>query len=85
MNEDSEVEKATDDLIEFLKYAESWNKEKKIVRVWQQKEGQFVFPMKVGIQVRGQMIYPYTSMFQTEDAIRESAKREIEEKTKNSY
>lgn len=70
-----ELEKATEYIIDFLEYAEKWNKENKIVKIKWQKDGQFIVPIyNIYIQFQERIIYPYHAMFQTADEIREESK-----------
>lgn len=73
INEKSEISESTEYLIDFLVYVEKWNKENKIIKVSQQKEGQFVIPIKVYLKTEKTRIYPYNAMFVTADKIREEA------------
>lgn len=75
VNDPEKVDEATELLIDFLEYAEKWNKENKIVNIWQQKEGQFVMPIKVYIQIQGKNIRPYNAMFQTAEEVRGEVKK----------
>ena len=77
INKTNEIMEATEQLIEFLEYAEKWNKENKIIKVSQQKEGQFVVPIKVYLKTEKTRIYPYNAMFVTADEIREEAKKSM--------
>ncbi len=74
IEETSQISEATEYLIDFLEYAEKWNKENKIIKVWQQKEGQFIVPIKVYIKDKEKMIHPYHAMFVTADDIRNEVK-----------
>lgn len=75
VNETTELETVTEYLIEFLEYAEKWNKENKVVKVWQQKQGQFIVPIEIYIKVKEKIIYPYNAMFQTKEEIRQEARK----------
>ncbi|MCI8621249.1 MAG: hypothetical protein HFJ50_05920 [Clostridia bacterium] len=75
-NNEEEVKEKTGYIIEFLKYAEKWNKENKIFKYKQQKNGQFVMPIRnIYIKIGEERIYPYNSLFQTEDEIMKEAMR----------
>ena len=72
-----DIEQATEYLINFLEYAEKWNKENKIVKISQQKNNQFVVPIwRIYIKIQEKRIYPYNMMFQTADEIREEVKKQ---------
>lgn len=73
-NED-ELSKATEYLIAFLEYSEKWNKENKIVEIQWQKEGQFIVPIDVYIEIQERIIYPYNAMYQTVDEIKNEVQR----------
>lgn len=65
--------------IEFLEYAEKWNKGNKVLKNAWQKEGQFIVPINIGIQINEDIIYPYNGMYQTADDIRTNANNYINE------
>ena len=44
-----------------------------------QKEGQFIVPINIGIQINEDIIYPYNGMYQTADDIRTNANNYINE------
>ena len=76
INTYDELISATDTVIKFIQYAENWNKiNKKVVHVWQQKEGQFVIPLQLNIYLKkgDSVILPYSSMFQTAEEIKEQS------------
>ena len=77
VDKDGDIEQATEYLINFLEYAEKWNKENKIVKISQQKNNQFVVPIwRIYIKIQEKRIYPYNMMFQTADEIREEDKKQ---------
>ncbi len=80
-----EVEEAVEYIIEFLEYAEKWNKENKVVKIWQQKKNEFIVPIRnVYIKIQDNVIYPYHALFQTADEIRNDAKEQLTEISKLS-
>ena len=78
VNEIEKLNEGTEALISFLEYAESWNKENKIVNIWQQKNGQFIMPIDIYIVFKEKEIHPYNKGFQTADEIREEVKNAVE-------
>lgn len=72
---EEELSKATEYLIAFLEYSEKWNKENKIVEIQWKKAGQFIVPIKVYIEMQEKIIYPYNTMYQTADEIRNEVQR----------
>ncbi len=72
---EEELDRATEYLIAFLEYSEKWNKENKIVEIQWQKDGQFIVPIEIYIKMQEKIIYPYNTMYQTADEIRNEVKR----------
>lgn len=77
INTYEELLDGTQIILDFLNYAEKWNKDNnKVVYLWQQKEGQFVMPLSSSICLKEEdfIFSPYTGCFQTSDEIIENAK-----------
>ena len=76
ISEEKELELATERILDFLQYAEDWNKENKIIKYKYQKEGQFcVAPIGMTyIKINDKIISPYSELYITTDKIRENAK-----------
>lgn len=76
ISEEKELELATELILDFLQYAEDWNKENKIIKYKYQKEGQFcVAPIGMTyIKINDKIISPYSELYITTDKIRENAK-----------
>ena len=76
ISEEKELELATERILDFLEYAEDWNKENKIIKYKYQKEGQFcVAPIGMTyIKINDKIISPYSELYITADKIRENAK-----------
>ena len=72
---EEELDRATEYLVAFLEYSEKWNKENKIVEIQWQKDGQFIVPIEIYIKMQEKIIYPYNTMYQTADEIRNEVKR----------
>lgn len=72
-----ELIEGTKIILEFLEYAEEWNKDNgKVVYLWQQKDDQFVMPMNNIYLMKGNNpIVPHSGLFQTSDEIIENAKQ----------
>ena len=79
ISEEKELEQATELILDFLEYAEDWNKENKIIKYKYQKEGQFcVAPIgMIYIKINDKIISPYSELYITADKIRENAKEII--------
>lgn len=77
INTFEELIEGTEIIIKFLEYEEKWNREhKKILNVWQQKEGQFIFPLgQMYLMKEDKIISPYNGWFQTSEDIRSNAKK----------
>ena len=78
VDEIEKLNEGTEALISFLEYAESWNKENKIVNIWQQKNGQFIMPIDIYIVFKEKEIHPYYKSFQTADEIREEVENAVD-------
>ena len=69
-----ELDQATELVLEFLKYAEEWNKENKVADYKFQKEGQFcVAPVgSTYIKLNDKVVFLYSGLYDTADKIREN-------------
>ena len=81
INTYEEAVEGTKTIIEFLKYAEKWNKENgKVVNFWQQKEGQFVMPLyNVYLVKDNDRISPHSGLFETEEEIMKNLEKKYNE------
>lgn len=78
-----EVMQATEDIIQFVEYAEQWNKKNKAINNYIQKKGEF-FVAPIGmtfIKISDQIIIPYSETYMTADEIKEKAKKQYSELT----
>lgn len=77
VDEAKTIEQATEDVISFIEYAENWNKKNNVVHFFQQKNNEFIVPVKnIYIKIQESEIYPYNSRFQTADSIRKYVSEE---------
>ena len=77
INNYEELLEGTQIILDFLNYAEQWNKDNgKVVDMWFNMNGEFDLPIG-GIYLKkdGKIIQPYSGTFRTEDEIMEKAKK----------
>lgn len=69
-----ELQQATEHIINFLEYTESWNNKNKVFKDWRKKENEFIIQLEnLYIETLGERIIPYSGLYQNEYEIREKA------------
>lgn len=78
-NTKEELEEKTEYIIEFIEYAEKWNKEYKIFKFDGQEEGKFIVPvMNIYIQIAERKIYPYSHRYTTPEELKAEVMKQYE-------